>query len=144
MKKKMMKDEDVTDLREEIAIMEVIDHPNIVSMVDFFDEADYYFLVHELMKGGDVADSINKEYEVSERNLQKIISPLFDATLYLHNKGIVHRDLKPENLLLTETKFTKATLKIADFGLSCVLEESSKSTVIAGTPCYIAPEILST
>jgi calcium-dependent protein kinase len=68
------------------------------------------------------------------------MAPVFSAVLYLHSKGIMHRDLKPENFLLTEKTLKVANLKIADFGLAC---RDETSTVVAGSPYYIAPEIIS-
>ena len=66
---------------------------------------------------------------------------LFDSVLYMHKNGIVHRDLKPENLLLSSSELSRSTIKIADFGLACKNDEPL--SLIAGTPGYIAPEIIS-
>lgn len=74
--------------------------------------------------------------------MQKLVAPLFDAIMYCHDMGIVHRDLKPENLLLTAPKLEDATLKIADFGLARYVSEEEMAKTVAGTPGYIAPEIL--
>lgn len=64
---------------------------------------------------------------------------ILNAMEYLHNNLIVHRDLKPENLLLT----ADGTVKVADFGLAVKLEDETKQTFgTAGSPDYIAPEIL--
>ena len=71
------------------------------------------------------------------------MAPLFDAVIMCHELGITHRDLKPENLLLTQDSLVKSTVKIADFGLSRFVGIDNKCTTIAGTPGYIAPEILS-
>ena len=92
------------------------------------------------MEGGDLSDSINRSYEVSEHDVQQMMAPIFHAVLYLHSNGIMHRDLKPENFLLSDQDLNFGVMKIADFGLACMDETS---TVVAGTPCYIAPEILS-
>jgi len=56
-------------------------------------------------------------------------------------KGIVHRDLKPENLLLS-SKQADAHLKLADFGLSKVMEAAAVLETQCGTPGYVAPEVL--
>ncbi|POI31908.1 hypothetical protein CIB84_004341, partial [Bambusicola thoracicus] len=60
---------------------------------------------------------------------------------YLHANGIVHRDLKPENLLYA-TPAPDAPLKIADFGLSKIMEDQMTMKTVCGTPGYCAPEIL--
>ena len=120
-----------------------LDHPNLIRLLEVFEENDHYFLVYELMSGGDMSDSINAEYDVSERTVQGVMAPLFDAVLYCHDLGIMHRDLKPENFLLTHHRFNEATVKIADFGLSRLFGKNKKATTVAGTPCYIAPEIIS-
>ena len=56
---------------------------------------------------------------------------------YAHNKGVIHRDIKTANLFLTNDK----TVKIMDFGLAKMMEQVRReSTVIGGTPYYMAPE----
>jgi calcium-dependent protein kinase len=58
------------------------------------------------------------------------------AIKHCHKNGIVHRDLKPENILVTNTD----TIRLIDFGLSCSTHQNKGD--IAGTPFYIAPEII--
>ena len=67
---------------------------------------------------------------------------MIDALSYCHSKGIVHRDIKPENLLLQSKEIGIASLKIADFGLSRLLDEDQMASTACGTPGYVAPEIL--
>ncbi len=61
--------------------------------------------------------------------------------MYLYNKGIIHRDIKPANVLIKGN-----SLKITDFGLAKIIEKeelnSFKTGTVAGSPCYMAPEIL--
>ena len=67
------------------------------------------------------------------------IKQLLTRLSYRHQKYICHRDIKPENLLITNA----GTLKIADFGLAVIVEESKGVlTGITGTPAYLAPEVI--
>eukprot|EP00812_Abedinium_dasypus_P012548 NODE_605_length_1450_cov_685.542652.p1 GENE.NODE_605_length_1450_cov_685.542652~~NODE_605_length_1450_cov_685.542652.p1 ORF type:complete len:404 (-),score=135.79 NODE_605_length_1450_cov_685.542652:224-1279(-) len=69
---------------------------------------------------------------------------LFRAIFYMHENHVAHRDLKPENFLFTtkETPFDKASLKVIDFGLACKFQQGQVLTTKAGTPYYVAPQVL--
>ncbi|RMB92865.1 hypothetical protein DUI87_30759 [Hirundo rustica rustica] len=88
-----------------------------------------------------------EQQEVMEKALALVTKRVNQAGLciapekYLHANGIVHRDLKPENLLYA-TPAPDAPLKIADFGLSKMVEDHVTMKTICGTPGYCAPEIL--
>ena len=69
--------------------------------MDAYEDEERFFHVYELVKGGDLTSNLNTSYELSERNVQKIMIPLVDAIIYLHDRGIMHRNLKPDILLLT-------------------------------------------
>jgi serine/threonine protein kinase len=65
--------------------------------------------------------------------------------LYLHSQGVIHRDIKGDNILTTKD----GEIKLADFGVSVILEQSannlgheSKSFSFAGTPFWMAPEVI--
>lgn len=60
---------------------------------------------------------------------------------HLHQLGVMHRDIKPENFLLS-TPDDKASLKLADFGLSTYFSHSQKFTQVVGSAYYVAPEVL--
>ncbi|NXA51438.1 KCC4 kinase, partial [Nothocercus julius] len=77
----------------------------------------------------------------SERDAADAVKQILEAVAYLHANGIVHRDLKPENLLYA-TPAPDAPLKIADFGLSKIVEDQVTMKTVCGTPGYCAPEIL--
>jgi serine/threonine protein kinase len=68
--------------------------------------------------------------------------PVFDAVIYCHKQGIIHRDIKPENLLLNEKKLESAIIKVTDFGLARYIAIDQAATTTAGTPGYVAPEII--
>lgn len=68
--------------------------------------------------------------------------PVFEAVIYCHAQGIVHRDIKPENLLLSEKDISQAIVKVTDFGLARSVSIDDLATTTAGTPGYVAPEIV--
>merc|ERR1719401_2867613 len=68
---------------------------------------------------------------------------IFRAMYYMHALKVCHRDLKPENFLFTTKEaLEKCALKIIDFGLACKFNENSVLTTKAGTPYYVAPQVL--
>lgn len=66
------------------------------------------------------------------------MTKLFGAINHCHASGIVHRDIKPENIMIGKDK----ELKLIDFGLSKANKDKGKLHTIAGTPFYMAPEVL--
>ena len=76
-----------------------IDHPNVVKLIEIYDEGAVLYLVMELMSGGELFDRIVEKEAYSEKEAAMTIKPIVDAIRYCHENGIVHRDLKPENLL---------------------------------------------
>ena len=110
-------------LKREIEILKEVKHPNIIALVDVFEDNKYLHLVTELCTGGELFDRIiakthSAEGHFSEHDAAMLVADILDAIAYCHDKkGIVHRDLKPENFLfLTEDE--KSPIKIIDFGLS--------------------------
>lgn len=91
---KEMSEEDMGYLYTEVQIMSQLEHPNIVRLLEVFEDKDYFYMVMELMKGGDLADAINDSGFLLEPKAAKILYPIVDAIKYCHNYGVVHRDLK--------------------------------------------------
>lgn len=84
----------------EVAIMNKLDHPNIVKVVDFFEEDDKYYVVMELLAGGDVFDRIIAMKSYTENDARGLAKLLLETVGYMHSTGHAHRDIKPQNLLL--------------------------------------------
>lgn len=126
------------DIKREIAIMKALDHRNIVALVDVLYSPKRVFLVMELVKGGELFESIVKNGRQSELVARKYFHQLIAAVHYCHHRGIYHRDLKPENLLLGED----GKLKITDFGFSAMRDYGSHLLKTnCGSPHYCAPEV---
>ena len=141
--KKKMNDEDKASTKTEIDILKQMDHPNVVKLVDVFEDERHWCLVMELMEGGELFDQILEKEYFSEAEARDATKSIVDAIMYCHSLGVVHRDIKPENLLLQSKEGGIASLKIADFGLARLLpQESSTASTTCGTPGYVAPEVL--
>lgn len=151
--------------------MSTLSHPNIVKLISFSESRPYYYLVLELLPGGELFHQIVRLTYFSENLARHVIVQVAQALRYLHEeKGVVHRDIKPENLLFEPIPFipTKnpkprgpedeekadegefipgvgsggiGKVKVADFGLSKVVWESHTMTP-CGTVGYTAPEIV--
>jgi serine/threonine protein kinase len=124
----------------EAQAMAKLNHPNIVSVIDFGEAgADYLYIVMELVEGADLMDVIRTGRMTQEMALS-LLPQICDALQFAHDHGIVHRDIKPSNIMLTRD----GRIKIADFGLAKHFDaESSFRTQTGtgmGTPDYAAPE----
>ncbi|KAM8753709.1 calcium/calmodulin-dependent protein kinase IGb [Acanthopagrus schlegelii] len=136
-KKKQKRD---LNLENEIAVLRRIQHDNVVGMEDFYESRSHYYLVMQLVSGGELFDRILDRGVYSEKDASNVIQQVLQAVSYLHQNGIVHRDLKPENILYYSQE-EDSKIMISDFGLSKMIENDIMSTA-CGTPGYVAPEVL--
>ncbi|XP_060659274.1 calcium/calmodulin-dependent protein kinase type 1-like [Drosophila nasuta] len=119
---------------------EPLSHPNIVQLLEIYEDVSKVYLVMELVTGGELFDRIVDRGYYSERDASQLLKQLFDAVNYLHQHGIVHRDLKPENLLYYSPD-EDSKIMIADFGFA-KMDTSSILVTECGTLGYAAPEII--
>ncbi|KAI9467256.1 kinase-like domain-containing protein [Lactarius psammicola] len=158
------------NILKEVQIMRGTNHPSIVKLLSFSESSDHFFLVLELMEGGELFHQIVKLTYFSENLSRHVILQVAQGIRYLHEeRGVVHRDIKPENLLFEripiipskdpiirqndedkedEGEFIPGVggggigrVKIADFGLSKVIWNEETMTP-CGTVGYTAPEIV--
>ncbi|CAN9512149.1 unnamed protein product [Ophioblennius macclurei] len=129
-----------SNLENEINVLKRIKHDNVVGLEDFYESRTHYYLVMQLVSGGELFDRILEKGVYTEKDASKVINQVLQAVSYLHENSIVHRDLKPENLLYYNTD-ENAKIMVSDFGLSKALEHGVMSTA-CGTPGYVAPEVL--
>lgn len=94
----------------------------------------------EYIDGGELFDFISKQKNqvFSEKTAYEFMFKLFSAVSHMHAQGIVHRDIKAENIMLNKQQ----ELKLIDFGLSKRQQGKKKLHTVAGTPYYMAPEVL--
>jgi len=132
-------------LWREIDIMKILDHPNIIKLYDVFAETKQLHLVMEMCSGGELFDRIIAAQRFGENDAAALMEQILKGMFYMHTSKITHRDLKPENFIFgDDTKqLSESRLKIIDFGLSCKFRDGQVLTTKAGTPYYVAPQVLS-
>ncbi|CAE6534037.1 unnamed protein product [Rhizoctonia solani] len=169
-KKKGQRVTERANILKEVSIMRGLNHQSIVKLLSFSESDEHFFLVLELMGGGELFHQIVKLTYFSEPLARHVILQVAHGIRYLHEeRGVVHRDIKPENLLFEripiipsknpiarqydedkedEGEFIPGVggggigrVKIADFGLSKIVWDEQTMTP-CGTVGYTAPEIV--
>ena len=120
----------------EVEVLRKLDHPYLISLVENFEDKNYFYLVTEHCKGQTLAQRLRSRVLLTENEVCTLLYQMLTAVSYLHNQNIVHRDLKPDNFV-----FDEDDLKLLDFGMSRMTKQ--KITRRAGTPYYMAPEVIS-
>ena len=116
----------------------LLNHPNIVQSVDFFEEGGRFFFVMEFISGQDLSRLIYDKGKLSETEALPILAGVLEGLKHAHGKRIVHRDIKPSNILIEED----GTPRIADFGIALLQdrERLTETGIGLGTSCYMSPE----
>ncbi|XP_069192329.1 calcium/calmodulin-dependent protein kinase type 1 isoform X1 [Procambarus clarkii] len=127
-------------LENEIKVLRRLQHPNIVQLLDTYEDSEHVYLIIELVTGGELFDRIVEKGSYTEKDAADLIRQVLEAVDYMHDQGVVHRDLKPENLLYF-SQDEESKIMISDFGLS-KMEDSGIMATACGTPGYVAPEVL--
>ncbi|ORC91020.1 protein kinase [Trypanosoma theileri] len=127
-------------LEREIRVMRKLNNEHIISYYSARrDEASSTLLIYmEYISGGTVAQKLKKKGPFSEDETRHYTRQLLQGLDYLHQRHIVHRDLKGDNLFLTEND----VLKVGDFGTSKELKTTLITDSVAGTPNFMAPEVI--
>jgi serine/threonine-protein kinase len=129
----------VRRFRREAQAAANLNHPNIVGIFDWGQEAGTYFIVMELVDGRSVRDVLKTEGPILPRRAVEIGTEVAAALSVAHRAGVVHRDIKPGNIMLTRD----GTVKVTDFGIARAWDDSSELTrtgAVIGTATYFSPE----
>mmetsp|Transcript_24324 Transcript_24324/g.41819 ORF Transcript_24324/g.41819 Transcript_24324/m.41819 type:complete len:338 (-) Transcript_24324:570-1583(-) len=137
-------------LEREIRYLRLLDHPNIVHLVDVYEDEHCVHIVTPLSKGGNLAERATRRMEsgegFDEREIAFIAFQLLSALAHCHSMNIAHRDIKLENITFdSDEKF--ATLQLIDFGFGKELGEldsiTSNRHSVVGSLFYLAPDTVS-
>ncbi|KAF2128388.1 Pkinase-domain-containing protein [Dothidotthia symphoricarpi CBS 119687] len=130
-------------IKEEIAIMKKLNHPNLVALLEVLDdpEEDSLYMVMEMCKKGVVMQvGLDERADpYTEEQSRCWFRDMILGMEYLHAQGIIHRDIKPDNCLIMEDD----VLKISDFGVSEMFDKEGdmKTAKSAGSPAFMPPEL---
>ncbi len=115
----------------------LLNHPNIVTLYEFEETADYYYLIMEFIEGITLQEVLAKEGQLTIDQSITIASQICQALECAHLNGIVHRDIKPENLML----LPDGRVKVMDFGIARLKDSSiTREGDVVGTLPYMSPE----
>ncbi|EEP81075.1 MSTP094 protein [Uncinocarpus reesii 1704] len=152
-------------IRDEMAVLEVLDHPNIVSYRGIEVHRDKVYIFMEYCSGGSLATLLEHGRIEDETVIMVYALQMLEGLAYLHQAGIVHRDIKPANILLDHN----GVIKYVDFGAAMIIARQGKTLKamdqyggnykdangvakdhaqrknqksVTGTPMYMSPELV--
>ncbi|XP_041039324.1 triple functional domain protein-like isoform X5 [Carcharodon carcharias] len=136
--KKMMKRDQVI---HELGIMQNLQHPQLISLLDTFETSSNYIVILELADQGRLLNYIIEWGNLTEEKVTSYLRETLEAVQYLHHCRIAHLDIKPENVLVDHSK-AKPLIKLADFGDTMQLTTTYYTHQLLGNPEFAAPEII--
>ncbi len=122
----------------EARLLAKLDHPNIVTLYNFLEEDQKFYLIMQFVKGKTLEDHIREKGKLPVDEAVNIFSQVCDALGYAHELGVIHRDIKPANIMITPDM----RVKVMDFGIA-KLTGGTKLTatgIAVGTVWYMSPE----
>jgi serine/threonine protein kinase len=129
--------EHTTRFKREAQSAAQLNHPNIVTVFDFGEEAGKIFMAMELLEGQDLRRLIGSPALGDPARVIDLTLQICEGLEYAHSKNVIHRDLKPGNIRV----LPNGRIKILDFGLARLgASEMTQTGVVMGTPNYMSPE----
>lgn len=133
--------EAVARFKREAAVMQQLQHPHIVQVLESDVVEGRAYLAQELIEGETLAVRLKRQGPFTFDAMLDVLRPICEALDYCHQQSVVHRDLKPGNILLNR----RGTPFLADFGIARLVSEATiaatRSTSFLGSPEYAAPEL---
>ncbi|KAF2131473.1 Ssk2-type MAP kinase [Dothidotthia symphoricarpi CBS 119687] len=141
----------VAQIRDEMGVLQVLDHPNIVSYYGIEPHRDKVYIFMEYCSGGSLAGLLEHGRIEDETVIMVYALQMLEGLAYLHDAGVVHRDIKPENILLDHN----GVIKYVDFGAAKLIARQGRTLAaehnatrqgrqgsMTGTPMYMSPEVI--
>ncbi|MEM1347490.1 MAG: serine/threonine-protein kinase [Myxococcota bacterium] len=133
----------------EARLLAKLEHPSIVSLIDFGEAEGLPFIALEFVEGITLQRFLAQRAPVPSDEVARMLTQLLGALHHAHAQGTVHRDIKPSNIMLAQDERGGLRVKLMDFGVGKNLTPHSttfhsNSRAILGTPQYMSPEQLRT
>src|SRR5215831_3260518 len=127
----------VARFRREAQAAGRLNHPNIVAIYDFGEDAGAWYIAMEFVRGRELKACFDADERFKLGDAVRIMGQILAALDYSHRQGVIHRDIKPANVFLLDD----GSVKVADFGIAHI-EASNLTQVgtVMGTPSYMSPE----
>ncbi len=128
----------VERFRREAKSVANLNHPNIVAVYDWGEEAGTYFIVMEYVEGQSLRDLVHDEGTLLPERAAEVAADVAAALGYAHRHGVIHRDVKPGNILITP----QGQVKVTDFGIAVGAADGqlTRTGMVMGTASYFSPE----
>ena len=139
--------EELNKIRDEIKLNVSLHHEHIIKYIEMVETDNFFAVVMEYAHHGSLlnffsnaASKVGPLFFLPNNNtLKKIFEQVLHAIFYLHRVAfIAHRDIKPDNILLDD----EFRVKLTDFGMSKYFGHGNLMKTRCGSPCYVAPEII--
>lgn len=122
----------------EVKIARQVSHNNVCRVYDIGEADGRHFLSMEFIKGEELSSLLRRIGRLPSDKATEITRQLCAGLAAAHNRGVLHRDLKPANVMIDEN----GNVRLTDFGIAGLVEDSQNEEIRAGTPAYMSPEQL--
>ena len=131
----------VERFRREAQAVAGLNHPNIVSVYDWGQTGNTYFMAMEYVDGRTLADALRRSGRLTAKSAATVAMAIANALAYAHRNNVVHRDIKPANILMGND----GAIKVVDFGIARALDAGhdaglTQDGAVMGTATYFSPE----
>ena len=124
-------------LESEIHLLNILDHPNVLKLVEYTSDNNHHYLVLSYCANGDLNNYIKSKVGMTEDDAFPYMAQMLNAFKYLKDRKVIHRDVKPENFFMNHNF---ETIIVGDLGFAKSGIEETNTQL--GTPSTIAPEII--